>query len=238
MKRFFWTTLYVLFTVTMIYSQAISKSSSREEIFCLVSDENVKRIDYRIVKNNQTLNQAFNAANITRGKSNAYKTIKCLESDSSDLDIFSGGIGLGMDYGGIGANLLIYPQRNIGIFAGVGHAIAGIGYNFGVKCRYLMKSNASSSVSMHIIGMYGYNAAVAVLNDFKYNKLFYGPTFGFGIDYKSDASNKGYWTFSLLVPIRDSKPSNYINDLELGGVEFKNELFPIAISIGYRIIKN
>ena len=33
-------------------------------------------------------------------------------------DMFSAGLGLGMDYGGFGANVLFYPQENIGLFAG------------------------------------------------------------------------------------------------------------------------
>ena len=44
------------------------------------------------------------------------------------IDATSFGIGTGLDYGGFGGNVMIYPQRNIGIFGGFGYALAGFGY--------------------------------------------------------------------------------------------------------------
>jgi hypothetical protein len=159
-------------------------------------------------------------------------------SASSNIDKTTVGIGMGLDFGGFGANLLIYPHKNIGLFAGGGYAIAGFGFNAGIKIR-LVSDNPDKKVTPYALVMYGYNAAIAVSNAAQYNKLFYGPTAGIGIDYRSNPDSRGYWSFALLIPIRSSEVDSYIDDLkENRGVEFKNDLLPIGISIGYRIIIN
>jgi hypothetical protein len=148
--------------------------------------------------------------------------------------MFSFGVGMGLDYGGFGANFLLYPQKNIGIFAGAGYAIAGVGYNVGGKLRFLSDKNLKRT-SFYLTAMYGYNAAIKIVNADNYNKLFYGTTIGFGIDLRNK-NNKGLWTFGLLIPIRISEVDEYIDDLTDNlGVDFKNELMPVAISAGYRI---
>lgn len=146
------------------------------------------------------------------------------------------GLGVGLDYGGIGANILYYPVDQIGLFAGVGYAFAGAGYNVGAKLRLNAKKE-SPKISPYLIGMYGYNAAIAVKNASNFNKLFYGPTFGFGVDLKpKDKGRNGYWSLALLVPIRSSEVDQYTDYLkESEGIQFENELLPIGFSIGYRI---
>jgi hypothetical protein len=156
--------------------------------------------------------------------------------ESRVFDKASFGLGIGLDHGGIGGNFTIYPQKNIGLFGGLGYAFAGAGYNVGAKIR-LASEKHTSSMTPFLIGMYGYNAAVAVMNATQFNKLFYGTTIGIGADFKSRPTKKGYWSFALLIPIRGSQVDNYIKDLKNNhSVEFKNELFPIAISAGYRFI--
>ncbi|HEY3371699.1 MAG TPA: hypothetical protein VGK10_12660 [Prolixibacteraceae bacterium] len=152
------------------------------------------------------------------------------------IDRTSFGIGGGFDYGGFGANILIYPQENIGLFGGVGYALAGIGYNVGAKFRIVSRKHHTDPFAMV---MYGYNAAIAVKDGSQFNKLFYGPSLGIGLDLHSKKSNKGYWSFAVLAPIRGSEVNEYIDDLETNhGVAFQNELPPIAVSIGYRFVLN
>lgn len=149
------------------------------------------------------------------------------------------GIGLGLDYGGIGANILYYPSNKIGLFGGVGYAIAGYGYNVGAKFR-LNSKKESPKIDPYLLAMYGYNAAIVVKNVSYFNKLFYGPTLGFGIDFKPKSLSKtGYWSLALLIPIRSSDVDQYIKDLEdNNNIEFENNLLPIGISIGYRLKLN
>ena len=154
----------------------------------------------------------------------------------TQIDIFSLGVGGGLDYGGFGGNLLFYPYNKFGLFAGAGYAIAGVGYNVGFKVR-LVKEQKFSKINMYFQGMYGYNAAIAVEGATYLNKLFYGPSFGLGADFQSRPVSKGYWSFALLVPIRSAEVNEYIDDLKTNhGVEFKNGLFPVGFSIGYRFI--
>ena len=152
-------------------------------------------------------------------------------------DDASFGMGVGMDYGGIGGNLIILPQENIGIFGGVGYAIAGVGYNIGLKCRL-----NNVNYSPFIMAMYGYNAAISVSNTplgMNLDKLFYGPTVGLGLDYRSSVKNRTYWSFAILIPIRDTEVQNYIDYLKkTWGVEFKNDLLPIGFSVGIKFIIN
>ncbi|MES1181739.1 MAG: hypothetical protein ABUL44_02995, partial [Flavobacterium sp.] len=140
------------------------------------------------------------------------------------------GLGLGLDYGGIGCNVLTYPGQHIGIFGGVGYALAGIGTNGGIKLRIVPIS--SDKTSLYFTGMYGYNAAIRVANDTEHNRLFFGPTMGAGIDFRQ--TKNGYWSLALLVPVRSDEVNQYINSLKAMGVKMRNSLLPVAISVGYR----
>ncbi len=153
----------------------------------------------------------------------------------SEPDKASLGLGMGFDYGGFGGNFLFYPIPKVGLFLGVGYPLAGLGYNFGARFRFVSKN--SGKVTAYLIGMYGYNAAIYVADAKEYNKLFYGPTFGFGIDTRHNPKKAGYWSFALLVPIRSAEVDKYMNDLKNNhNIEFKNSLPPVGFSIGYRIV--
>jgi hypothetical protein len=104
-------------------------------------------------------------------------------SDSVPLDKFTAGVGGGYDYGGYGVNATYYLQRSIGIFGGLGYAVAGLGYNVGVKLRANSHKSASR-VTPFLLGMYGYYAWAAPKHNPYWNKLFYGPTVGAGFDYR------------------------------------------------------
>lgn len=149
-------------------------------------------------------------------------------------DVVTLGLGLGLDHGGIGANLIFYPQRNIGIFGGIGYALAGAGWNVGLKLRTI-SDNPSSKVSFFFLAMYGYNAAIAVVNKSSLNKLFNGPTFGLGIDTRMKPDKRHYWSFALLIPVRSSEVDDYFDYLKYAqGVEFNNQLMPVGFSFSYK----
>lgn len=143
------------------------------------------------------------------------------------------GLGVGLDYGGIGANMLVYTNKNVGFFGGFGYAIAGLGFNAGTKIRIISTKHFTDP---YFLAMYGYNAAIKIKNGEGYNKMFYGPNFGFGLDFRTKRVKKGYWTVALLVPVRSSKVNKYIDAMESEGVEFNTKLLPITYSIGYRFI--
>jgi hypothetical protein len=151
-----------------------------------------------------------------------------------NISNFNVGLGLGMDFGGIGGNLTIYAQDHIGGFIGLGYNIVNLGINAGLKYRILPKGEASLFTPF-FIGMYGYNAAIAVANAPDLNKIFYGPSFGFGFDWKGYAAKSFLWSIAIIVPIRSADVQNYIDNLKSNyGVEFKNDLIPIGLSFGVR----
>lgn len=151
-------------------------------------------------------------------------------------DKVSVGLGGGLDYGGLGASIMFYPVKSIGLFAGGGYAIAGFGVNAGAKFR-LISRKPFSKLTPYAVAMYGYNAAVAVSGASELNKMFYGPSFGAGLDFRSRPEKRGYWSFALLIPVRSQEVEDYMDDLEQNhGVEFSMGLWPVGFSIGYRFI--
>jgi|GEM_PF-637344 len=154
------------------------------------------------------------------------------EKQRSTSGAVSLGFGAGLDYGGFGANLLMYPHDNLGVFIGAGYAIAGFGTNGGVKIRL----NNGTKTRGYVLGMYGYNAAISVSSTTTYNKLFYGPTVGAGIDLKPGLS--GHWSMGVLVPFRNSDVDEYINFLKSQGARFKNVLLPITLTVGFRFVSD
>jgi hypothetical protein len=153
----------------------------------------------------------------------------------SEPDKVSIGLGFGLDHGGIGGNVIFYPAPKIGLFAGLGYPLAGVGYNVGVKFRLLTKK--PSKVTAYLLGMYGYNTSIYVQDSKEYNKLFFGPSFGAGIDTHYNPMKVGYWSFALLIPVRGSDVDAYMDDLTNNhNIEFKNSLPPITFSVGYKFV--
>jgi hypothetical protein len=214
---------------TIAYSQDTIIQKNGVMVFCKIQKEDSVKVYYTIQRNGNDIKTYLNKSDVA--------DLKYGNTDLVLLDKFSFGLGLGMDYGGIGANILVYPQTNFGLFAGLGYPLAGFGYNAGIKLR-LTKEQPTSKTHPYIIGMYGYNSAIYVVNGTNYNKLFYGPTVGFGLDLRSKYGRIGFWTLALLIPIRGSDVKNYIDDLQnKQNVNFKSKLLPVGVSIGYRFIK-
>lgn len=141
-----------------------------------------------------------------------------------------------MDYGGFGGQLIYYPVKSASVFGGVGYALGGVGFNMGVKYRFIPKKS-DARVFPYAMAMYGYNAAIAVVNATQLNKLFYGPSVGVGIDLHPKTEKIGYWSFGLLLPFRSPDVNDYIDMLERDhGADFQNGLFPVGVTIGYKFM--
>ncbi len=175
-------------------------------------------------------------------------TINCnAQSKTSDqfkdYDMFSAGVGAGLDYGGLGVNLLAYKDEKLGGFVGLGYNIVGVGVNAGIKYRFL-KEESKSRVIPFVTAMYGYNGVIKVTSSASggfsssntiYEEIFYGPSFGFGLDKKRYEYNMGYWSFEVIVPIRPQSFQKQIDLLKKQGANITQPL-PIALSIGYKFI--
>lgn len=165
--------------------------------------------------------------------------LKAQENDSTAVktDVFSIGFGFGQDYGGTGVHTIFYPQRNIGIFAGLGYRLGSLGYNVGLKLR-LLSRKPTAKINPYAIVMYGYNAAFVMdVLSTEYDKLFYGPTVGTGIDMKFHPDSRFYYSFGLNIPIRGSQVDDYVNYLRTEySLDASNDLLPVTFSIGFKYI--
>jgi hypothetical protein len=194
-------------------------------IDCKIERTDSTNVYFTTKRNGNIISTHINKAEVS---TIVYGSSRDFDAESEPVSL---GFGLGMDFGGIGGNLLGYPHKNIGLFGGVGYAFAGMGFNAGTKIRF---SPPSARTNPYAIFMYGYNAAVAVMDASQHNKMFYGPTMGFGLDFVNP-SNTGYWTAALMIPFRSAEVSRYMDNLQkYHGIEFQNRLLPIAFSVGYR----
>lgn len=162
-----------------------------------------------------------------------------LDADSAKkqkfpMDVASWGFGMGLDYGGLGVNLTIYPQKNIGIFGGLGYAFVGAGYNVGIRTRITF-NKVKPNPSLFITGMYGYNTVYKVKDWSALDRKYYGYTVGMGIETAVRSSKPGVWSFGLLVPIRSQEALSYYDQLKKNPYIKMGNLLPFAISIGYKI---
>lgn len=105
--------------------------------------------------------------------------------------IASLGIGLGIDYGGIGAKLELFPSAPIGLFVGFGNNLEGTGYNAGLN----FKLQPYKRNTFFVTTMYGYNTVTS-------SQTFYGFSLGLGGKVNLDKSNRGHLSIAAIYPIR------------------------------------
>ena len=65
------------------------------------------------------------------------------------------------------------------------------------------------------------------------SKVFIGPSFGLGFDSKALGSSHTYWSFAALYPIRGDDIQKYIDEKN---IKLPNDLYPITLSISYKMI--
>lgn len=149
---------------------------------------------------------------------------------SSQEGELSFGLGIGLPYGAIGVRFGKNVIDGLNLYGGIGYQFVGIGYSLGVLKDF--KSN--SATQFYINGMYGSNAAIKVVGLEEYDKIYVGPSFGFGIKVNSRRKEGNFWDIGLLVPFRSSSFQDDIdvikNDPRVA--EFK-EASPVLIVLGY-----
>src|SRR5688572_20737664 len=80
------------------------------------------------------------------------------------------GLGIGLDYGGIGGRVTFLPVKPLAVFAGVGYALVDFGYNLGAQLRIIPDNKFCPTFGV----MYGYNGVIKVQNASTYDKIYYG----------------------------------------------------------------
>ena len=208
-------TIGFLLSVSAIsFAQDTIYQKNKIKLNCKIQREDSTTVYFSINKNENRVNTFIRKTaidSVSYGKRASTKPKK-IENDSIfKYDRVALGIGVGQEFGGIGGNIFYYPQKNIGLFLGIGDALAGIGFNSGLKLR-LVSSKHKTLFIPYIIGMYGYNTAIYITGTTQFNKLYYGTTVGLGFDFHAYPESKHYWTISFLVPQRSSAVNDYIND--------------------------
>jgi hypothetical protein len=139
------------------------------------------------------------------------------------------GIGLGLDYGGIGGKIAILPSKNFGLFAGLGYNFVGAGINAGVVARLSPDKRACP----YLTAMYGYNAAIRVSGDVEFSETYYGPSMGFGVELHGRRKPLNFFSLELLVPFRSSQFNDDLDAIQSNPFIDMNDLWPVTISFGY-----
>ncbi len=120
------------------------------------------------------------------------KKSKQKEQKEMKESIFSAGIGYGIPYGVLGCGVEITPVEYLGFTAGIGYAIEGVGYSFGMRIYPLGKSPWTPIISAY------YGVVGVILNGDTFN----GGALGGGVKYRK---TKYSVTAELLYLIHEKK---------------------------------
>ena len=140
---------------------------------------------------------------------------------------FDIGLGIGIDYGGIGIRGTIKPIHRLGLFAAAGYNLNSVGFNAGGQWHFPKNRH-----SFYLTGMYGYNAVISVSGFINDKGTYYGFSAGAGYQLISKR-HSNFWNFELLVPFRNSNYKNDLDAIKELGASTTTEPIPVAISIGY-----
>lgn len=139
------------------------------------------------------------------------------------------GLGVGLDYGGVGARLTLTPTEHVGGFIAVGYNLHKAGINGGLTYKFLPDKKVNPVAHL----MYGYNAVIVVEGAAQYDKTYYGMSVGGGIELNTRRVGN-YWSFELLYPFRSSGYEKDWDALKNNpAIEILSDPLPITISVGY-----
>lgn len=139
------------------------------------------------------------------------------------------GLGIGLDYGGLGGRITFLPVKKIGVFGAVGYAVVDFGYNVGASVRITPDNKICPTVSF----MYGYNGVINVKNAAKFDKIYYGTSLAGGCEFHF-RGKPNFLNVELVVPFRSS---NFHDDWDklkqMSNIKIESAPLPVAISVGY-----
>lgn len=139
------------------------------------------------------------------------------------------GPGLGLDFGGLGVQLSGRPLPMLNLLLGVGYNLNGAGINAGAAWRVLPKKRFCP----YLVGLYGYNAVIAVRGDEGYTQTYYGPSAGVGLEIHPKRRG-GHLQLAVFLPFRSQEFSDDLDRVKADPVvDLRTEPLPIAFSLGY-----
>ena len=139
------------------------------------------------------------------------------------------GLGGGLDYGGFGGKIEYLPVKSFGLFGGLGYNLLEAGWNLGATYKIL----PDKKVSPNLMLFYGYNGVTKVEGASHYDMTSYGVTIGANLDISMGRKGNKL-SVGLFVPIRSEKFNDNYDAMKAdSNIKLKNELLPVAISIGF-----
>jgi len=139
------------------------------------------------------------------------------------------GLGIGLDYGGIGGRITFLPVKRLALFAGVGYALVDFGYNVGAQLRIIPDNNFCPTFGV----MYGYNGVIKVQNASMYDKIYYGTSLSGGVEMHF-GGKQSFMNVELIVPFRSQAFYDDWDSLKQNSsISIQSDPLPIAFSIGY-----
>ena len=147
--------------------------------------------------------------------------------------VIYGGIGAGLDYGGLGFKFEYMPVKSIGLFAGGGYNFNRLGGNGGVSWKILPKENLTPM----LMGMYGYNAVLKVKSPYygaSFAETYYGFSVGGGFEY-TVGRNRNKLSLAVVVPFRGSDFTEQYDAYKAAGYTFTPDVSKVLISVGFNI---
>ena len=165
------------------------------------------------------------AAYCSLAQDDEYYKINSIEADSK-VNI---GLGVGLDYGGIGGRITFLPIKQLGLFAALGYALVDVGYNFGTQFRITPDNRLCPTVGI----MYGYNGVIKVQNASTFDKIYYGTSLSAGLEIHFKGK-PNYLNVELVVPFRSKTfHDDWDKVKQLPNISIQADPLPIAFSIGY-----
>jgi hypothetical protein len=154
-----------------------------------------------------------------------------LVNAQTDYNKFSFGAGIGLNYGGFGANFSFAPIQYLSITAHSGFNLVDLNAGIGANLYLLPRTKLYRPI---LKAFYGYNGVILVIGKSEYNKSYYGPTFGIGNEFRFGKARRHGFDIDLLIPIRPQEFSDDVDEMQNDPeVSSFNEPSPVAFSLAY-----
>jgi hypothetical protein len=157
-------------------------------------------------------------------KDKRYK-VKIKDNQPEFNSTVSVGFGFGLDYGGIGLKVSLFPAKPIGAFVGIGNNTLEPAFNVGIDWKFKYMKRTSGFLAC----MYGYNAITdintGVGND---HNTYYGLSAQVGARMRV-WKMKNYLSLGAIVPITQDSKIKELKKLYGDDLDYA----PVLLSIGF-----
>lgn len=149
-------------------------------------------------------------------------------SETPEFDKNSWGLGFGIPYGVLGANIDVNVVDNLNLSFGLGTTvIAGVGYNFGFKYFF---TSVENTMRPRILAFYGVNAVSSIGDD---TETYTGLSIGAGLQWMWGESKSSGMDVDIIYVATTGYDVDELED-RYGGMYEIEEIGKVKLSIGYR----